>query len=64
MSGQSQPKVAILGMSEAGRGWATLVSGAGWPVTIYDPDAALLHSGEEDIATRKRHSLGRASRRS
>jgi ketoreductase RED1 len=27
-------------------------------VTIYDPDAALLHGGEEDIATRKRHSQG------
>jgi 3-hydroxyacyl-CoA dehydrogenase len=58
MISQSQPRVAILGMSESGRGWATLVSGAGWPVTIYDPDAALLHSGEEEIATRKRHSLG------
>jgi ketoreductase RED1 len=45
-------------MTESGRGWATLVSGAGWPVTIYDPDAALLHGGEEDIATRKRHSAG------
>jgi 3-hydroxyacyl-CoA dehydrogenase len=58
MVGQSQPRVAVLGMTEAGRGWATLVSGAGWPVTIYDPDAALLHGGEEDIATRKRHSQG------
>jgi ketoreductase RED1 len=58
MSPQSQPKVAILGMSEAGRGWATLVSAAGWQVTIYDPDAAQLHGGEEEIATRKRHSHG------
>jgi ketoreductase RED1 len=58
MVGHSQPRVAVLGMSESGRGWATLVSGAGWPVTIYDPDAALLHGGEEEIATRKRHSLG------
>jgi 3-hydroxyacyl-CoA dehydrogenase len=57
MSPQSQPKVAILGMSEAGRGWATLVSAAGWQVTIYDPDAQL-HGGEEEIATRKRHSHG------
>lgn len=56
MVGQTQPRVAILGMTESGRGWATLLSGAGWPVTIYDPDAALLHGGEEDIATRKRHS--------
>jgi 3-hydroxyacyl-CoA dehydrogenase len=58
MSGQNQPKVAILGMSEAGRGWATVVSAAGWQVTIYDPDAAQLHGGEEEIATRKRHSHG------
>lgn len=58
MIGQSQPRVAILGMTEPGRGWATLVSGAGWPVAIYDPDAALLHDGEEDIATRRRNSLG------
>jgi len=56
MVGQNQPKVAVLGMSEAGRGWAALVSGAGWQVTIYDPDAGQLHRGEEEIATRKRHS--------
>jgi 3-hydroxyacyl-CoA dehydrogenase len=58
MVAQGQPRIAVLGMTESGRGWATLVSGAGWPVTIYDPDAALLHSGEEEIATRKRHWLG------
>lgn len=58
MIGQSHPRVAVLGMTESGRGWATLLLGAGWPVTIYDPDAGLLHSGEEEIATRKRHSLG------
>lgn len=56
MDPQSQPRVAILGMSESGRGWATLVSGAGWPVTIYDPEASVLQSGGEEIATRKRHS--------
>ncbi len=58
MTGQSQPRVAVVGMSESGRGWASLVAGAGWPLTIYDPDAALLHDGEDDIATRKRHSQG------
>jgi 3-hydroxyacyl-CoA dehydrogenase len=56
MESQSHPKVAILGMSEAGRGWATLISGAGWPVTIYDPDSAVLQSGGEEIVTRQRHS--------
>ncbi len=58
MDAQSYPKVAVLGMTEAGRGWATLVSAASWPLTIYDPDAAVLQSGGEEIATRKRHSLG------
>jgi len=58
MDAQSYPKVAVLGMSQAGRGWATLVSAAGWPLAIYDPDAAVLQSGDEEIATRKRHSLG------
>lgn len=58
MAVQGQPRVAVLGMSESGRGWATLVSAAGWPLTIYDPDAGLLHDGEEAIAARKRHSQG------
>ena len=58
MIGQTHPRVAVLGMTESGRGWATLLLGAGWPVTIYDPEAGLLHRGEEEIATRKRHSLG------
>ncbi|MBA3444550.1 MAG: hypothetical protein H0T58_06830 [Gemmatimonadales bacterium] len=58
MEAQSHPKVAVVGMSEAGRGWATLVSAAGWPLTIYDPDAAVLQSSDEEIATRKRHSQG------
>ena len=60
MEAQSQPKVAVVGMSEAGRGWATLVSAAGWPLTIYDPDAAVLQSSDEEIAKRKRHSVGSA----
>jgi 3-hydroxyacyl-CoA dehydrogenase len=58
MTVQSQPRVAVVGMTESGRGWASLVAGAGWPLTIYDPDAALLHDGEDEIATRKRHSQG------
>jgi 3-hydroxyacyl-CoA dehydrogenase len=58
MESQTYPKVAVLGMSETGRGWATLVFAAGWPLTIYDPDAAVLQSGGEEIASRRRHSLG------
>ncbi|MGI8818692.1 MAG: 3-hydroxyacyl-CoA dehydrogenase NAD-binding domain-containing protein, partial [Gemmatimonadales bacterium] len=58
MESQTHPKVAVLGMSETGRGWATLVAAAGWPLTIYDPDAAVLQSGGEEIVNRKRHSLG------
>ena len=57
MESQTYPKVAVLGMSEAGRRWATLVSAAGWPLTIYDPDAAVLQSAGEEITSRKRHSL-------
>src|SRR5215207_3906442 len=58
MEAQSHPKVAVVGMSESGRGWATLVSAARWPLTIYDPDAAVLQSSGEEIVTRKRQSLG------
>jgi 3-hydroxyacyl-CoA dehydrogenase len=58
MESQTYPKVAVLGMSEAGRGWATLVSAAGWPLTIYDSDAAVLQNGGEEIASRKRLLLG------
>jgi 3-hydroxyacyl-CoA dehydrogenase len=57
MDEQSSPKVAVLGMTEGGRGWATLLTSAGWQVTIYDPDAAQLQSGGEEIANRKRHSM-------
>src|SRR6476661_1823141 len=57
MAGQSQPRVAVVGMTESGRGWATLIQGAGWPLTIYDPDAALLHQGQEEIASRKRQNV-------
>lgn len=58
MESQTQPKVAVLGMSETGLGWATLVSAAGWPLTIYDADAAVLQSGHELIASRRRHWPG------
>src|SRR5688500_4259814 len=58
MESQNHPKVAVVGMSEPGRGWATLVSAAGWPRTIDDPDAAVLQSSNEEIASRKRQSLG------
>lgn len=56
MESNDHPRVAILGLSEAGRGWASLIAGAGWPVTIYDPDSAVLQSGGEEIVTRQRHS--------
>src|SRR3954468_19865825 len=58
MTSQGQPRVAVVGMSESGRGWASLVAGAGWPLTIYDPDAGRLHAGEGAVAPRKRHSQG------
>ena len=56
MESRNYPKVAVLGMSEAGRGWATLVSAAGWPLTIYDADAAVLQTAGEEIASRRGHA--------
>ena len=55
MESQTYPKVAVLGMSEAGRGWATLVLAVKWPLTIYDPDAGVLQSAGEEIVSRARY---------
>jgi 3-hydroxyacyl-CoA dehydrogenase len=50
----SQVSVAVIGAGEAGRGWATLCTAHGWPVTIFDNDAAALHSAREEVAERAR----------
>ncbi len=46
------PRVAVVGAGEVGRGWAALAVGAGWPVTIYDADAAVLNPATEAIGDR------------
>lgn len=46
------PRVAIVGVGEAGRGWAALAVAAGWPVTIYDADAEVLAPAADAIGDR------------
>jgi 3-hydroxyacyl-CoA dehydrogenase len=46
------PRVAVVGTGEIGRGWAALCVAAGWPVTIYEPDAEVLHTAMDAIADR------------
>lgn len=49
-----QVRVAVIGMGEIGRGWATLCAGHGWPVTIYDNDSRALGGAQDDIVERAR----------
>ncbi len=58
-----QVKVAVVGMGEAGRGWAALCVAAGWPVALYDNEANALHEAPGDVAARARSliALQRAS---
>jgi 3-hydroxybutyryl-CoA dehydrogenase len=57
-----KPKVAVVGASEIGCGWAALTVSAGWPVAIYDVDAQATQRAADDIALRVRNlvKLGRA----
>ena len=45
-------RVAVVGVGEGGRGWATLCAAHGWPVTIYDNDSAAMHAARDDITER------------
>ena len=56
-------KVAVIGMGEAGRGWAALCVAAGWPVALYDNEAHSLHEAPGDVTARARSliELQRAS---
>lgn len=58
-----QIQVAVIGMGEAGRGWAALCVAAGWPVALYDNEAHSLHEATDDVAARARAliALERAS---
>lgn len=46
------PRVAVIGAGEVGRGWAALAIGAGWPISIFDPDSGTLTIAEQDIVDR------------
>jgi 3-hydroxypropionate dehydrogenase (NADP+) len=58
-----QVKVAVVGMGEAGRGWAALCVAAGWPVALYDNEANSLHEAPLEVQARARAliALQRAS---
>lgn len=64
MSDAGNPKVAVIGTGEVGRGWAALLASAGWPTAIFDTDARLLDQGQEEILHRVDALVagGRASR--
>jgi len=46
------PQVAVIGAGEIGRGWVALCVAAGWPVTLYEPDAEILNSAMDAITER------------
>ncbi|HET8624012.1 MAG TPA: 3-hydroxyacyl-CoA dehydrogenase family protein [Gemmatimonadales bacterium] len=62
MDDEDRPRVAVIGAGHRGRGWATLALSRGWPVSIYDPESALLQRAGREIADRVRRltDLGRA----
>lgn len=57
-----QVRVAIVGIGEVGRGWASLCVAAGWPVALFDNQTEALETAPAEIAGRVRAlvSLGRA----
>jgi 3-hydroxypropionate dehydrogenase (NADP+) len=57
-----QVRVAIIGIGEVGRGWASLCVAAGWPVALFDNQSDALEVAPAEIAGRVRAlvSLGRA----
>ncbi|OGU33712.1 MAG: hypothetical protein A3K13_12450 [Gemmatimonadetes bacterium RIFCSPLOWO2_12_FULL_68_9] len=57
-----QVRVAVVGIGEVGRGWASLCVAAGWPVALFDNQAEALEMAPAEIAGRARAlvSLGRA----
>lgn len=57
-----QVRVAVVGIGEVGRGWATLCVAAGWPVALFDNQAEALEMASAEIAGRARAlvSLDRA----
>lgn len=52
MSEGGRTKVAVIGVGEVGRGWASLLVGHGWPTAIFDTDARTLNEGQDEIVRR------------
>lgn len=46
------PQVAVIGAGEIGRGWVALCVAAGWPVTLYEPDAETLNPAMDAVTER------------
>ncbi|NIM52151.1 MAG: 3-hydroxyacyl-CoA dehydrogenase [Gemmatimonadales bacterium] len=47
-----QVRVAVVGAGDVGRGWAAMCVAQGWPVSLFDTDAAALEHAQQEIATR------------
>lgn len=47
-------RVAVVGMGDVGRGWASLFVAAGWPVSIYDNNGVQLDESPAEIEQRAR----------
>ncbi|HEX9581551.1 MAG TPA: 3-hydroxyacyl-CoA dehydrogenase NAD-binding domain-containing protein [Gemmatimonadales bacterium] len=58
----AQVRVAVVGVGEIGRGWASMCVAAGWPVTLFDHSADAMEGAAAIVAGRARAlaSLGRA----
>jgi ketoreductase RED1 len=62
MDDSERPRVAVIGAGHRGRGWAALALSRGWPVSLYDPESALLQNAAREVGERVRQltDLGRA----
>ena len=47
-----QVQVAVIGTGDVGRGWAAMCVAAGWPVSLFDPEASALNDAKENVAER------------
>ncbi|MGB7211734.1 MAG: 3-hydroxyacyl-CoA dehydrogenase family protein [Gemmatimonadales bacterium] len=50
MNDRNEPRLAVIGTGEVGRGWAALAVAHGWTVSIFDTDSAALHEAQDDVA--------------
>lgn len=63
MSQSATPRIAIIGAGTIGRGWATLLVGHGWEVTIFDATTSIAEDARAEVTERVRqlHRVGLAS---